>query len=94
MQLKVFCCRCFSDVMVKVKKNSTGLIRKVVEGDITSCFKLCSFRTQCSVEMERQIFIKFGHDDVALICYKYFAIHISFLEEFLINKLRDCYYRF
>ena len=44
--------------------------------------------------MERQIFIKFGHDDVVLICYKSFAIHISFLEKFHINRLRDCCYRF
>ena len=33
-------------------------------------------------------------DDVVLICYKCFAIHISFLEEYLINKLRDRSYRF
>ena len=68
--------------------------QKAVEGDITSCFKLYSFRSQCNVEMERQIFIKFGSDDVILICYKCFAIHISFLEEYLINRLRDCCYRF
>ena len=55
MQLKVFCCSCFFDVMLKVKHFSPDLIRKVVEGDITSCFKLCSFRPQCNVEMERQI---------------------------------------
>ena len=76
MQLKVFCCSFFFDVMLKVKHFSSDLIGKAVEGDITSCFKLCSFWSQCNVEMERQIFIKFGHDDVVLICYKCFAIHI------------------
>ena len=81
MQFKVFCCSCFFDKMLKVKHFSHDLIRKAVERDITSCFKLCSFRSQCNVEMERQIFIKFGHDEVVLICYKCFAIHISFLEE-------------
>ena len=33
-------------------------------------------------------------DDVVLICYKCFAIHISFLEEYLINRLRDRCYRY
>ena len=89
MQVKVFCCSYFFDVMLKVKNFFPDLIRKAVEGDITSCFKLCSFRSQCNVEMERQMFIKFGHDDVVLICYKCFAIRISFLEEYFINKLRD-----
>ena len=94
MQLKVFCCSCFFDVMLKVKHFSRDLIRKVVEGDITSCFKLCSFRPQCNVEMGRQIFTKFGHADVVFIYYKCFAIYISFLEEYLINRLRDHCYRF
>ena len=94
MQLKPFCCSYFFDIMLKVKNVFPDLIRKAVEGDITSCFKLCSFRSQCNVEMERQMFIKFGHDDVILICYKCFAIHISFLEENFINKLRDHCYRF
>ena len=94
MQLKVFCCSFFFDVMLKVKHFSSDLIGKAVEGDITSCFKLCSFWSQCNVKMERQIFIKFGHDDVVLIYYKCSAIHISFLEEGLINKLRDHCYRF
>ena len=89
MQVKVFCCSYFFDGMLKVKNFFPDLIRKAVEGDITSCFKLCSFRSQCNVEMERQMFIKFGHDDVVLICYKCFAIRISFLEEYFINKLRD-----
>ena len=94
MQLKVFCCSCVFDVMWKVKHFSPELIRKAVEGEINSCFKLCSFRSQCNVEMERLIFIKFGHDDVVFICYKCFAIHISFLEEYLINRLRDRCYRY
>ena len=94
MQLKVFCCSCFFDVMLKVKHFSHDLIRKAVEGDITSYFNLCSFRSQCNVEMERQIFIKFGHDDVVFICYKCFAIRISFLDEYLINRLRDCCHKF
>ena len=55
MQFKVFCCSCFFDEMLKVKHFSHDLIRKAVERDITSCFKLCSFRSQCNVEMERQI---------------------------------------
>ena len=92
MQLKVLCCSCFFDVMLK--HFSPDLIRKAVEGDITSCFKLCSFQSQCNVEMEKQIFIKIGHDDVVCICYKCLAIHISFLEEYLINRLRDRCYRF
>ena len=94
MQLKVFCCSCFFDVMLKVKHFSHDLIRKAVEGDINSCSKLCSLRSQCNVEMESKIFIKFGNDDVILICYKCFAIHISFFEEYLINALRDRCYRF
>ena len=94
MQLKVFYCSCFFDVMLKVKHFPSDLIRKAVEGDIISCFKLCSFQSQCNVEMERQIFIKFGHDDVVFICYKCLAIHISFLEEGLIKRLRDRCYRF
>ena len=55
MQLNVFCCSCFSDVMLKVKHFSPDLIRKAVEGitSITSCFKLYSFRSQCNVEMEQ-----------------------------------------
>ena len=80
--------------MLKAKHFSPDLIRKAVEGDITSCFKLCSFQSQCNVEMEKQIFIKIGHDDVVCICYKCLAIHISFLEEYLINRLRDRCYRF
>ena len=92
MQLKVLCCSCFFDVMLK--HFSPDLIRKAVEGDITSCFKLCSFQSQCNVEIEKQIFIKIGHDDVVCICYKCLAIHISFLEEYLINRLRDRCYRF
>ena len=94
MQLKIFCCSCFFDVMLKVKHCSSDLIRKAVDGDIVSYFKLYSFRSQCNVELERQIFIKFGRDDVVLICYKCFAIHISFLQEYLINKLRDRSYGF
>ena len=94
MQLKVFYRSCFFDVMLKVKHFPSDLIRKAVEGDIISCFKLCSFQSQCNVEMERQIFIKFGHDDVVFICYKCLAIHISFLEEGLIKRLRDRCYRF
>ena len=57
-------------------------------------FKLCSFRSQCKNEMERQIFIKFGHDDVVFTCYKCFAIHISFLEEYVITRIGDRCYRF
>ena len=79
--------------MLKVKHCSSDLIRKAVDGDIVSRFKLCSFRSKCNVEMERQIFKKFGHDGVVFICYKCFAIHISFLEEYLINRLRDGCYR-
>ena len=94
MQLRVFCCGYFFDVMLKVKHFSPDLIRKAVEGDITSCFKFCSFRSQCNVEKKKLIFIKFGHDDVVFICYKCFAIHISFLEEYFINRLRDHCYRF
>ena len=44
--------------------------------------------------MERQIFIKFGHDDVVFTCYKCFAIHISFLEEYVITRIGDRCYRF
>ena len=94
MQLKIFCCSCFCDITLKGKHCSSDLIRRAVDGDIASCFKLCSFQSQCNVEMERQIFIKFGHNDVVFICYKCFAIHISFLEEYLINRLRDCCYIF
>ena len=86
MQLKVSSCGCFFDVMSKVKHFSFNLIREAVEGDITSYFKLCSFRSQCNVGKERLIFIKFGHDDVDFICYKCFAIHISFLEEYIVNR--------
>ena len=60
MKLKVFCCCCFFDVMLKVKHFSPALIRKTVDGDKTSYLKSRSFRSQCNVEMERQIFIKFG----------------------------------
>ena len=94
MQLKVFCCSCFFDVMLKVKHFSLDLIRKAVERDIKSCFKLCSFRSQCYVEMERLIFIKFGHDDVFFICYKCFAFHILFLKDDIIETLRVRCYRF
>ena len=62
--------------MLKVKHSSSDLIRKAVDGDIVLCFKLCSFRSQGNVEMERHIFIKFGNDDVAFICYKCFSIRI------------------
>ena len=79
--------------MLKVKHCSSDLIRKAVDGDVVSCFKLCSFGSQCNVEMERQIFIKFRHD-VVFICSKCFASHISFLEEYLRNRLRDRCYRF
>ena len=44
--------------------------------------------------MERQIFLKFGHDDVVFTCYKCFAIHISFLEEYVITRIGDRCYRF
>ena len=80
--------------MLKVKHFSSDLIRKAVDGDIASCFKLSSFLSQCNVEMERFIFIKFGHDDAIFICYKYFAIHISFLEEDLVCRLKSHCYRF
>ena len=80
--------------MLKVKHCSSDLIGKAVDGDIVSCFKLCSFWSQCNVEMERQIFIKFGHDDVAFICYKCFATHISYLEDYVIKRFRDCCCRF
>ena len=73
--------------MLKVKHCSSDLIRKAVDGDMFSCFKLCSFQSQCNFEMERKIFIKLGHDDVVFICCKCFAIHISFLEKYLINRL-------
>ena len=43
--------------MLKGKQCSSDLIRKAVDGDIASCFK---FRSQCNVEVEREIFIKFG----------------------------------
>ena len=80
--------------MLKARHFSPDLIRKAVEGDITSCFKFFSFQSHCNVEMERLVFIKFGHDDVIFICYKCFAIHISFLEEYFIDRLRDRCYRF
>ena len=51
----------FFYVMLKVKHFSPDLIRKAVEENITSCFKLRSFRSQCNVEKERLVFIKFGH---------------------------------
>ena len=86
MQFKVFCCSCFFDEMLKVKHFSHDLIRKAVERDITSCFKLCSFRSQCNVEMERQIFIKFGHDEVVLICYKCFCNSHFIFGRNLINR--------
>ena len=44
--------------------------------------------------MERLIFIKFGHDDAIFICYKCFAIHISFLEDVLVCRLKSRCYRF
>ena len=94
MQLKIFCCSCFFDVMLKVKTFSSDLIRKAADGDIVSCFKLCSFLSQCNVQMERLIFIKFGHDDGIFICYKCFVIHISFLEEDLVCRLKSRCYRF
>ena len=94
MQLKIFCCSFFFYVMLKAKHFSSYLIRKPVDGDIVSCFKLCSFRSQCNVEMERMIFIKFGHHDADFICCKCFAIHIPFLEEYLVYRLKRCCYRF
>ena len=86
-----FCCSCFFDVMLKVKHFSSDLIRKGVDGDIFLFFKLCSFRSQCDVETETSIFIKFGHNDVVFICYKCFEIHIPFLEEDLIYRLKSRY---
>ena len=80
--------------MLKVKHFSPDLIGNAVNGDLKSCFKVCSIRSQCNVEMERLIFIKFGHDDVVFICYKCFAFHILFLKDDLIEKLRVCCYRF
>ena len=94
MELKVFCCSCFFDVMLKVKHFSLDLIRNAVKGDLKSCFKVCSIRTQCNVEMEKLIFTKFGHDDVVFICYKCFAFHILFLKDDLIETLRVRCYRF
>ena len=58
------------------------------------CFKLCSFRSQCSVEMERLILIKLEHEDVVFVCYRCSAFHILFLKEDLIEMLRDCCYRY
>ena len=81
MQLKVFCCSCLFDVMLKVKHISPDLIRKAVQGDVKSDFKMCSFRSQCNVEMERLICIKFGHDDVVFVCYKCFAFFPYFIFE-------------
>ena len=52
MQLKVLCCSCFFDLMLKVKHCSSDLIRKAVDGDMFSCFKLYSFQSQCNFEME------------------------------------------
>ena len=94
MQLKVFCCSCCFDVMLKVKHFSPDLIKKVVKGDIKSCFKLCSSWSQCNVEMKRLIFIKFGHDDVIFICSKCFAFHILFLKDDITETLRVRCYRF
>ena len=51
MQLKAFCCSCFFYVMLKVKHYPPDLIRIAVAGDVTSCFKLFSFRSQSNVEM-------------------------------------------
>ena len=80
--------------MLKVKHFSPDLIGNAVNGDLKSCFKVCSIRSQCNVEMERLIFIKFGHDDVVFICYKCFAFHILFLKDDLIETLTVCCYRF
>ena len=80
--------------MLKVKHFSPDLIGNAVNGDLKSCFKVCSIRSQCNVEMEGLIFIKFGHDDVVFICYKCFAFHILFLKDDPIEKLRACCYRF
>ena len=94
MQLKIFCCSCFFNVMLKVKHFFSDLIRKAVDGGKLLCFKLCSFRSQCDIEMERLIFIKFRHDDVVFICYKCFVIHIPFLEEDLVYRLKSLCYTF
>ena len=80
--------------MLKVKQLSPDLIRNAVKGDLKSCFKVCSIRSHCNVEMERLIFIKFGHDHVVFICYKCFAFHILFLKDDLIEMLRVRCYRF
>ena len=94
MQLQVFCCSCVSDVMLKVKHFSPDLIRNAVKGDLKSCFKGCSIRSQYNVEMGRLTFIKVGHDNVVFICYKCFAFHILFLKYDLIETLRVRFYRF
>ena len=44
--------------------------------------------------MERLIFIKFGYDDVVIICYKYFSFHVLFLKDDLIERLRVSCCRF
>ena len=74
--------------MLKVKHFSPDLTINVVKGDLKPCFKVCSIRSQCNVEMKRLIFIKFGHGDVAFICYKCFVFHILFLTDDLIETLR------
>ena len=43
MQLKVFCCGCFFDVMLKVKHCSSDLIRKAVDRDTVSCLSCVHF---------------------------------------------------
>ena len=93
MQLKVFCCSCFFVVMLKVKHFSPDLITNAVKRDLKLCFKVSSIQSQCNVEMERLIFIKFGYD-VAFISYKCFAFRILFLKDDLIERLRVRCYRF
>ena len=93
MQLKVFCCSCFFVVMLKVKHFSPDLITNAVKRDLKLCFKVSSIQSQCNIEMERLIFIKFGYD-VAFISYKCFAFRILFLKDDLIERLRVRCYRF
>ena len=66
------------------------LIRNAAEGDITSCFKLCSISFQSNMDIKKLIFAKLGQANVVFVCHKYFAHHVSFLKEDIIKTLRVC----
>ena len=95
MQLKVFCCSCFFFwCNVESKTFFSWSYQKSCWRRQLHVLSCVHFDLNVTLKRKGWYLKKFGHDNVVFICCKCFAIHISFLEEYLMNRLRDRCYRF